>query len=113
MHYTEMEPESLPIRKWDAWSKWVLFLLVGFSLTGRSFAYLGIPPAKLFIGDLTLAAFIFLRPRRLFDPWIKALTRTSPLSPFAWFLLASISYGIFEVIRGILAGFSPVIALEN
>jgi O-Antigen ligase len=113
MQYTEVEPQAEKIRNWDAWSKWVLFLLLGYSLTGRSFAYLGIPPAKLFIGDLTLAAFIFLRPRRLFDPWIKALTRTSPLSPFAWFLLASISYGIFEVIRGILAGFSPVIALEN
>ena len=113
MQYTEVEPQAEKIRNWDAWSKWVLFLLLGYSLTGRSFAYLGIPPAKLFIGDLTLAAFIFLRPRRLFDPWIKALTKTSPLSPFAWLLLASIAYGIFEVIRGVLAGFSPVIAFEN
>src|ERR1700761_186733 len=46
MYYTETEPQTLPIRKWDAWSKWVLFLLVGFSLTGRSFAYLGIPPRQ-------------------------------------------------------------------
>ncbi len=113
MHYTEVEPESLPIRKWDNWSKWVLFFLVGSSLTGRSFTYLGIPPAKLFIGDLTLAAFIFLRPRKLFDPWLKALTKGGPLGPFGWTLLISISYGIFEVIRGVLTGFSPIIAIEN
>ena len=83
------------------------------SLTGRSFSYLGIPPAKLFIGDLTLAAFIFLRPRQLFDPWIKALTKGGPLGPLAWILLISISYGIFQVIRGVLLGFSPLIAVEN
>src|ERR1700759_234626 len=101
MYYTETEPQTLPIRKWDNWSKWVLFLLVGFSLTGRSFAYLGIPPAKLFIGDLTLAAFILLQPRKLFDTWIRALTKGNALGPFAWLLLLSISYGIFEVIRGL------------
>jgi len=113
MHYTEVEPKSLPILKWDMWSKWVLFLLVGLSLTGRSFSYLGIPPAKLFIGDLTLAAFIFLRPRQLFDPWIKALTKGGGLGPLAWILLISIAYGIFQVIRGVLLGFAPIIAVEN
>ena len=112
MDYTEMQPESTKFLKWDNWSKWVLFLLVGYSLTGRSFAYLGIPPAKLFIGDLTLAAFIFLRPRKLFDPWLKALTKGGPLGPFAWILLASIAYGIFEVIRGVLIGFSPLTAIK-
>src|ERR1700679_1215792 len=113
MHYTEVEPESLPKRKWDLWSKWVLFLVVGLSLPGRSFSYLGIPPAKLFIGDLTLAAFIFLRPRQVFDPWIKGLTKGGPLGPLAWALLISISYGIFQVIRGVLLGFPPLTAVEN
>jgi hypothetical protein len=113
MGYTEKEAGSLPIRKWDIWSKWVLFLLVGFNLTGRSFSYLGVPPAKLFIGDLTLAAFVLLSPRKLFDPWMKALTEGGPLGPLAWMLLLSVAYGIFEVIRGILYGFSPVIAIEN
>src|SRR6201995_2750411 len=108
MYYTETEPQTLPIRKWDAWSKWVLFLLVGLSLTGRSFAYVGIPPAKLFIGDLTLAAFLFLNPRKLFDPGMLALTKGGPLGPVAWMLLGSFAYGIFEVVRGILLGFSPI-----
>jgi hypothetical protein len=113
MYYTEMQPESLPIRKWDNWSKWVLFVLVGYSLTARSFSYLGIPPAKVFIGDLTLAAFIFLRPRQIFDTWIKALTKGGPLGPLAWILLVSISYGIFQVLRGVLFGFPPLTAIMN
>jgi hypothetical protein len=111
MHYIEQQRGSFA--GWDNWSKWVLFLLLGFALTGRSFAYLGIPPAKLFISDLTLTAFVFLRPRELFDPWIQALTRGGPLGPFAWMLLASVGYGIVEVVRGLLAGFPPVIALQN
>ncbi len=113
MYQTDVAPESVKFLKWDNWSKWVLFLLLGYAITGRSFSYLGIPPAKLFIGDLTLAAFIFLGPRKLFDRWIKALTTGGPLGPFAWVLLASVGYGIFEVIRGILAGFSPITAIEN
>ncbi len=113
MPYTEVEPRHENFLKWDNWSKWVLFILVGFSLTGRSFAYLGIPPAKLFVGDLTLGAFILLCPRKIFDTWIKALTGGGPLGPFAWVLLLSISYGIFEVIRGVLYGFSPIIAIQN
>jgi hypothetical protein len=113
MHAAEWEPEDAELQKWDSWAKWVLFLLVGLSLTGRSFAYLGIPPAKLFVGDLTLAAFVVLHPRRIFDPWINALTKGGPLGPVAWMLLASLAYGIFEVVRGILLGFSPLIATEN
>ena len=113
MHAAGLGPENAPFLKWDNWSKWVLFLLLGLSLTGRSFAYLGIPSAKLFVGDLTLAAFIVLRPRKIFDPWIDALTKGGPLGPVAWMLLASLVYGIFEVIRGILLGFAPLIAIEN
>jgi hypothetical protein len=113
MYAAGLEPENVPFLKWDTWSKWVLFLLLGLSLTGRSFAYLGVPPAKLFVGDLTLAAFIVLCPRKIFDPWIVALIKGGPLGPVAWVLLASLAYGIFEVIRGILLGFPPLIAVEN
>jgi hypothetical protein len=113
MYDATWEPEHAELQKWDNWAKWVLFLLLGLSLTGRSFAYLGIPPAKLFVGDLTLAAFVVLHPRNIFDPWIHALTRGGPLGPVSWLLLGSLAYGIFEVIRGILLGFTPLIATEN
>ena len=113
MSVTQAEPTMTRLRDWDAWSKYLLFFLFGFCLTGRSFSYLGIPPAKLFIGDITLAAFIFLRPRQLFDRWFGALTNGGPYAPFSWVLLISILYGVLETIRGILSGFSPLIALQN
>src|ERR1700693_1408039 len=96
MYDATWEPEHAELQKGDNWAKWVLFLLLGLSLTGRSFAYLGIPPAKLFVGDLTLAAFIFLRPRQLSDRWFAALTKSGPLTSFSWVLLISIAYGILE-----------------
>jgi hypothetical protein len=113
MSVTQAAPEMTRFRDWDAWSKYLLVFLLGFCLTGRSFSYLGIPPAKLFIGDLTLAAFILLRPRQLFDRWFSALTKGGPIAPFSWILLISIAYGIFETIRGILIGFSPLVAFQN
>ncbi len=113
MSVTQAAPEMTRFRDWDAWSKYLLLFLLGFCLTGRSFSYLGIPPAKLFIGDLTLAAFILLRPRQLFDRWFSALTKGGPIAPFGWVLLISIAYGIFETIRGILVGFSPLVAFQN
>jgi hypothetical protein len=106
-------PGSAKFPPWTLWAKWMMFLLVGYSVIGRSFGYLGIPPAKMFIGDLTLAAFIFLRPRQLFDRWVQALMAGGVLGPFGWVVLISLLYGIVEVIRGILEGFSPLTALQN
>ena len=113
MDYTESAAEGLPSLKWDLWSKWVMFLLIGYGLTARSFSYLGIPPAKLFIGDITLGAFILLAPRKIFDPWINALTKGGPIGVYGWTLLISVAFGIFEVIRGVLSGFSTLTALQN
>jgi hypothetical protein len=113
MSSLEAAPQYTRLRDWDAWSKYMLFFMVGFYLTGRSFSYLGIPPAKLFIGDLTLAAFVIFRPRQLFDRWFGALTGGGPLGAFSWVLLISVVYGLFETIRGVLSGFSPLIALQN
>jgi hypothetical protein len=86
---------------------------MGFSLFGRSFAYLGIPPAKIFIGDATLAALAVFQPRALVNRWVAALVRTDPLSGFSWVLLLSIMYGFVEVVRGVVTGYNAVTALQN
>ena len=43
MYAADWEPEHAEFQKWDNWAKWILFLLLGLSLTGRSFAYLESP----------------------------------------------------------------------
>lgn len=101
-----------PLSAFHGWSRWVLFMLLGSSF-GRAFYYLGVPPAKIFIGDIVLALFFLLRPRELCDRWIRALTGSTEISPFAWSLLLSVLYGVFEVLYGLHLGYSVLTALEN
>jgi hypothetical protein len=97
----------------DFWTKVAFFLLMGYSLFSRAFAYIGIPPAKIFIGEVALAAFICFKPRAIFDRWHDGLTRGGPMGAFAWALLLSLIYGGFEAIYGLLSGYRPVTAFEN
>ena len=104
------DPE--PISTMSGWAKWVFFMLLGSTL-GRAFYYIGIPPAKIFIGDIVLVLFFVLRPRELFDRWTKALTNGGVFGPFAWSLLLFILYGCFEVLYGLYSGYSLLTALQN
>ena len=108
------------VRPWDpeplssihGWARLAFVMLLGSSF-GRAFYYIGIPPAKIFIGDIVLALFFVLRPRELSNRWISALTKSSAFGPFAWTLLLSILYGIFEVLYGLHSGYALLTALEN
>ena len=86
------------------WSRLAGFLVVGYLCMTRSFAYFGIAP--LFIGEIVLAAFLLLKPRVAFGTWAESLLRPSPLNALGLALLAFVSYGVWELGRGILAGSS-------
>lgn len=96
-----------------SWPKFVIFLLVGYLAHGRTFAYLGIPPLSLFIGEMALGAFLIMRPTEVFRRWGTALVQSTPLSGVAWVLYFYLAYGVFEVLRGLNAGYNPIIALQN
>lgn len=97
----------------DKWTLLAAFLLLGYGFGGRTFAYVGLPPAKIFIGEVALAAFLFLNPRAILGRWVDALTKNMPLSSLAWVLLLFIFYGFGQVVRGVLDGYSPVTAAQN
>lgn len=94
------------------WAKWIFIMMLGSDF-GRSFYYLGIPPAKIFIGEIVLVLVFVFRPRELCDRWTSFLIRPSAFGPFAWCLLFSILYGVFEVVYGLSAGYSLLTALQN
>ncbi|HLK67794.1 MAG TPA: O-antigen ligase family protein [Bryobacteraceae bacterium] len=96
-----------------AWPRIVAFLVVGYLTMTRSFAYIGIPPLKLFIGEVAIGAFLLTRPRDIFDRWFTSLAEPSPLTPFAFAFTCSMAYGIFELIHGIALDRSPVLAIEG
>ena len=52
--------ETRSFRSMAPWGKWVFIMLIGSSF-GMSFYYLGIPSAKIFIGDFVLFLFCVLR----------------------------------------------------
>ena len=88
------------------WSRLAAFLVIGYLCMTRSFAYLGIPPLQLFIGELGLAAFVFLKPRVALGTWIGSVLRPSPLNELGLALLLFVAYGVWQVARGVLGGSS-------
>lgn len=51
--YAYLHPEAPPRRIGDRFAGWLGWVLLGYALLGRAFAYVGVPP--LFIGEITLA----------------------------------------------------------
>ncbi len=97
----------------NRWLKFLILLVVGYLTMTRSFAYLGYPPARIFIGELAIGAILLAKPRVILDRWIHAIQRPTPYSAFATALLFSLAYGLFEMFRGILNGYSPILVLEG
>lgn len=87
-------------------------LIVGYLTMGRTFAYLGIPPLKLFVGEIALGAFLLMHLRTFVERWGAALIVPSRLSGLMWALVLFLSYGAFEVVRGIDAGYHRLTALQ-
>ena len=88
------------------WHHVVGVLVIGYLCMTRSFAYIGLAPLSLFIGEIALAAFIALKPRVLLGTWMTALLRPSPLNALALALLFFMVYGVWQVIRGVNDGSS-------
>jgi hypothetical protein len=95
----------------NGWTKWVFLMLFG-SAIGKAFYYIGVPPAKIFIGDVFLFLFFALRPRESWGEWARALMRKGEFGAFSWILLISALYGVLEVICGLYYGYPLLSALE-
>jgi hypothetical protein len=92
------------------WPRIVGFVLLGYLCAKRSFAYLGVPP--LFIGEIALGAFLILKPRVVLGTWTASLLRTTPLSEFGLALLVFMLYGVWQVARGVLNGYTFVYTMK-
>ena len=87
----------------DNWAKLVLVYLCSSAFLGKASVYCG----------LAIGGLLLFSARVLWNRWYLALTRGGdPLNRVAWALLVSLLYGIAEVIRGILLGYSVMTALQ-
>jgi O-Antigen ligase len=82
------------------WPYVVGFLLVGYFCMTKSFAYLGIPPLQIFVGEIVLATFLLLKPRVVLGTWAASLLRASPLNALGLAMLVFVLYGVWEMMRG-------------
>ncbi len=97
----------------DWWGRATAALVLGYFAMGRSFAYLGFPPLKIFIGELMLIAFVVMQPRMSLDRLYHALSRPSVLRDVSWGIVLLLLYGVMEVFRGIYNGYSLWNALQS
>jgi len=95
------------------WASIVAILVCGYGLFGRTFAYVGIPSAKVFIGDVILAVFLVFCTRSIIRPWLAGLLYSTHFSSLFWSLVFFISYGSFELARGLTLDYPPLTALQD
>jgi len=86
------------------WSGVAGLLIVGYLAIGRSFAYLGVPSLSIFIGEMSLAAFLLLGPRTSQARWIGIAWSTRSLRRLKALFLICLCYGGIQALRGIAAG---------
>ncbi|HZF39578.1 MAG TPA: O-antigen ligase family protein [Blastocatellia bacterium] len=95
------------------WAGVVGFTILGYLSMTRSFAYLGVRALNVFIGEVVLGLFLLTRTRDILGKWAGALTTKARLSQFSWSYYLFLGYGVAQLLRGIVAGYSPLTALQN
>jgi len=95
------------------WPSFALFLVTGYLTMTRSFAYIGLPPAKLFIGEVAMAWLLISRPSVVFSRWFAGVSQSSAFSAFSIVLACFLGFGWLELIRGLDHGYPPVLALQG
>jgi hypothetical protein len=97
----------------DFWSDVSIVLIFGYLCFSRTFAYLGIPPFKLFIGEACLAAFLLLGPRAWGQRWPQLVTRLPALRRLTTSYVLFFVYGLLEVARGVALGHPLLLAIRD
>lgn len=100
------------------WERRLAFVLgastIGYLVLGRTFAYLGLPSANLFLGELLLVLLVAApATRRVFLAALRSLTRPGQWHVLVLSVVALLVYGVAEAARGWATGLSTVDALKN
>lgn len=95
------------------WPRAVILLVVGYFCMGRSFAYLGVPSAHIFIGEMLLAAFLLFGPWTRLGRWPWVARRLTKLRLLVVSLTILLCYGAFEVFHGLHDGSPLLVAVRD
>jgi len=95
------------------WLRVACVLLLGYLSVGRAFAYLGIPPWKVFVGEVALALFLLYGPSTGRGSWFRLSLNVPSLRRFWIWYGVFFAYGIIEVFHGIYAGYPPLTVIRD
>ena len=95
------------------WPATAAILIVGYLSLSRTFAYVGIPWWKIFIGEVVLAMLFIYGPKFNARPWPKAFLSVTVLRRFLILYGLFFAYGVVQIVHGILAGNPPLIAVRD
>ncbi|HKX28590.1 MAG TPA: O-antigen ligase family protein [Blastocatellia bacterium] len=95
------------------WALTTTILLLGYLCCGRSFAYVGIPPLNVFIGEVALGLFILTRAKESLGKWCHSLMSETRISTLAWAYYIFAGYGVIQAFHGLIAGYPPLITLQG
>ena len=97
----------------DNWEKVAAFLIVGYLCASRTFSYLGLPWIRVYVAEITLAAFLLFGPKTEQGSWLGIAWHSVELRRFKRLLLLLLCYGAFEALHGILSGYPAFTAARD
>jgi len=95
------------------WAIAVGFTMLGYLSMTRSFAYLGVRALNIYVGEVVLGLFLLSRTKDILGKWASALTTKAQLGQLSWAYYLFLGYGVVELLRGIVEGYSPFTAFQN
>jgi hypothetical protein len=90
-----------------------LFVIGGYLVLQRSFAYLGIPAVNLFVGEVLLVVFLLFRPQVSVRRFVETLLHPSQLGAVAWAMFLLLLYGLILAVRGYVAGYPRLLVFQE
>src|SRR5262245_52062522 len=96
----------------DRWRKVAQTLVIGYSAMGRTFAYIGIAPAKIFISEIFLGWFLLTRQDAI-NFFIRGRKRSLAIDLLRLSMIGFLLYGFFSLTRGYLREQPILPAVQN
>jgi hypothetical protein len=96
-----------------AWPIIAATLMLCYFCLSRAFAYVGIPPWKVFVSEVVLALFLLFGPKVGDTSWFRTALQLPALREFSIVFGIFFVYGILQVLHGILVGNPPFTALRD
>ncbi len=95
------------------WARLISFILLGYLCMGRTFAYLGVPPLHLYIGEIVLGLFVVFGPRITQGRWIWMPIKCEAIRSYKRWFQVFLIFGVFQIFYGVYEGHPLLLTLRD